>query len=578
MTSLFDWNIEYDGAAPPLPRALQTPELFLAEGSYFVWIDPIIAGSRDEISPRKLAGILRVKHHNAENSCKFSASGDLYLRPSEEVERTKEIVRNQKEDDVKDKLVALQFPIASYTYYLRSTDFESSDTNKSFDLKLDTHKWGGREIGWENGPELTIPFALGRGDQSQYESHAVRNDSGTEVARINLMHIGESVRHATIDIYDTATASADQARLRWDENTWKSSLGDTGWLIDFGRIETSSREAEDLQRQFPALEDGGWSRHQLLRFYNDVVAPLLGSETDHWRYVFLVVENIVHGDEARPSGLLFSLGTREGAAIATVRTADWLGGGTLEESDQKWFDRVALHEFGHMQGLYHNHLGGIMDSHGDAQTRTETRRGGSFAVPEDRFLRHSELDAFRLYHLPDMWVRPRGTPFGYRYRDTAVSPLELVPKNANGLRFSMAIHVDPAQRQPKLTDLQVKFELSNESPTDVICPNQLHIQPRYQRLGIKIQTPSGDTIEVLPVRFPRPLGPLANTSLLKREKLELEIDWQRNDSTVERAREFTFNQNGTYSIAAHLMWKNNGFESNDSAVYFHLEDTQEVKI
>ena len=127
-----------------------------------------------------------------------------------------------------------------------------------------------------------------------------------------------------------------------------------------------------------------------------------------WVYHLLVVDYIKSKFQTRPGklGYMFDFGSddpddppRQGAAVAAKERID--ESGTELQASGAFFYWTALHELGHMQGLYHN-----PDDRGLMQPRVY--RDGQFDPARD--LRHAGSDLHRLRHLPDLWVRPGGVP------------------------------------------------------------------------------------------------------------------------------------------------------------------------
>ena len=92
--------------------------------------------------------------------------------------------------------------------------------------------------------------------------------------------------------------------------------------------------------------------------------------------------------------------------------------------------RTAVHELSHAFGLYHP---GAPSGEHIMQTTEVIAGNGTAALPFPKNIQwyHSFPDRQRLRHLPDVWVRPGGIPFGKPYStvpqsDDAETPVGLL--------------------------------------------------------------------------------------------------------------------------------------------------------
>ncbi len=681
MNDALDWAIEYDGAAPPLPEKIDLSGGKLSRGAYFVWLDPVIAG-RNLRPPGIYAGILRVagpppaseqaKSGNEqaksepagsetedkssagpeEESGPLGVSGDLYacsrgwvkgMRGSIRPGATLPVVSWTSESGGglrgPNALKQLQLPRHSYRYYLRGKAPRVNKENR-FELELDPYAWQAKEKSWKRSKPLFVELARPAGEGPN-ELLGVYNCYGTRVAGMGLLRIANDLRCATIRVHDTYRPGTFDASDKWNEDLWRHKLHPAGWYVDLVGAEpvrTPGKSSEDLNPK-----EGKWSRAMLREYYDELNDRLNGpaagviegsaGEVEPWGYTFLVVRDMVRGDSANPRGMMFEAGTREAAAVAAEREPRYMKDIRFGGS---WFMRVALHEFGHMQGLYHNSEPGLMRRHShtvgeikkrmaapkSAASRQPAKPAGDEAGASQASdltkddLAHHPLDAFRLQHLPDMWVRPGGVPFGHRYRETGAGILDLVPADSHELTLKLKVFPERINIKQSVNDLTLELTLKNpkrEPPEEnkgVICPNQRHIQPRYRRLGLLLQTPAGDEIEVLPIGYPRSLGALANTVLLGGEEIVLRVDWtdregegdgrsrEQSESRVLQSRtvlkgkqgrhpreqgksrpalfdDIEFDQVGDYKLVAHLMWMVDDEDEEDAEghdhVHYHVE-------
>jgi len=126
--------------------------------------------------------------------------------------------------------------------------------------------------------------------------------------------------------------------------------------------------------------------------------------------------------------------------------------------------RTALHEIGHATGLYHSGGGTSI------MRPTDGVLGKRF--PQNVSWSHLSADQRRLRHLPDLWVRPGGIPFGDGFEtapdlpEDAIAELDglrldvasldaLVPIGAP-VRVDLRLHNAEARAVPAPTDLSLK--------------------------------------------------------------------------------------------------------------------------
>jgi hypothetical protein len=224
------------------------------------------------------------------------------------------------------------------------------------------------------------------------------------------------------------------------------------------------------------------------------------------------------------------------------------------QDNPELFYRTALHELGHMQGLYHNP--------GQQGIMQPTEFIDKLSALD---LRHSPIDAFRLWHLPDLWVMPGGVPFGYRYKAAAVDVLDLIPESP-GLRLSMKPMTMVAGGEPE----DLVLTLHNASSRAVLCPNSRHVEPRYGRLGALLRTPAGSWEEIWSVRFPRRVGGLGSTSLLSGETIVFRVSWDYKPRALR--------QGGLHQLHAHLSWVVDYPTSGGERIYYRVSAEAPLRV
>jgi hypothetical protein len=97
---------------------------------------------------------------------------------------------------------------------------------------------------------------------------------------------------------------------------------------------------------------------------------------------------------------------------------------------------------------------------------------GSAAFPSNVQWSYNAEDAKRLRHMPDIYVRPGGIPFGTSYASTPISPTDL--------EFEMeglSLHVVPViEAVPIGAPVRINIELVNDSNDPVAAPASLNMR------------------------------------------------------------------------------------------------------
>jgi hypothetical protein len=144
--------------------------------------------------------------------------------------------------------------------------------------------------------------------------------------------------------------------------------------------------------------------------------------------------------------------------------------------------RTALHEIGHAMGLYHNTVDfGIMNT-------TDVISAGAVLpqqFPDNVKWAHADDDRKRLKHLPDIWVRPGGIPFGPSYGTAPISPddrYDAVP----GVDFTATPLLTTV---PIGAPVRVNLMLTNRTARPLLLPADLGLRGGFVR-G-KVVDPAG---------------------------------------------------------------------------------------
>jgi hypothetical protein len=537
MTEPRDWQFEYDGAAPPLPReivrtagkdtrsgkdwAAKLQEL-LQEGAYFLRFEPRLAEDDTVELPNELVGIIRVHHRLRRRRLYSSGSGDLYRCRREEA---KAAAAKWAKSDEPDDLRKLQFPSDHYRYYLRLETLWITREDELI-LGFDTYRYHPRQR-WDRRQAITLRLERPPEGQTRRElTGQVLNEAGTEIGTCRLVKVASMLRHAEIRLYAIGGVKAPDNRTRWIK-----SLNEAGWSV-----ELIGPSAIDSDQE-------GWTEAELRRHFLDHiekdVKPGVTPEQawQPWIYHLMLVGRIRSGGrQGGPLGLMFDLGTdpadppRQVAALAAKEPVD-ASGEELHDSEEFYY-WVALHEMGHMQGLYHNPTDrGVM--------QPRHYRDGEF--DPDRDLLHAAIDTHRLRHLPDLWVRPGGVPFGHRYRPIAIDLQDMLP----GDEQPIAAKVDDVfatTGEPK----PFWITLENVSSNNLVCPYEDEAQLGRGFLGASLATPSDEWLDLSPEFLPRLLAESKQTHLEPGGRYRFAVRWPEGGDRLHQA--------GMYGLNVHLTW------------------------
>ena len=382
------------------------------------------------------------------------------------------------------------FERSRYSYYVRVTKIlEGASTARSFTLGFELHRFTGAtnsfalegaytaQMSWTTAP-------AGYPSGGDYLKGDVKNSSGAVVGALTMGWISKYLRRAVVEI-DTVPGSERPL----------DSGGGVDWRKVFDKVEWDVTIVKsDINVVAPSGDS--WSDAEM---HAAMLARRSNVSLDvEWRYHILCVRLI----DSTPRGIMYDNGAtdsnnvpREGVGIAThwviPNTPDWgKSRGMRFGAATAPFFRTALHETGHAMGLYHNTADmGIMNT---------TDVISASAVPPVQFpdniqWSHAPDDQKRLRHMPDMWVRPGGVPFGRAYSTSPISPDDMI-QDAQGL----AIKVDPLQNViPIGAPVRVSFEVRNVSQYAVPAPRTLSLKTGFVK-G-KVIDPSGTVRTFLPI-------------------------------------------------------------------------------
>lgn len=422
-------------------------------------------------------GTLRVECHNNGRT----ASGDLYQRPIIWLRPPPSI------PPIPSMPILLPgpnpvagIPILSrskYRYYLRVTQIlESFTFGNSFTLGFEMHRFTKASGAWSTGGTWNPPETFtalmswqaapaGYPSSGDYLAGDVKNSSGTVVGRLTMGWVSPYLRKATVEIDRVSQSEApinNGAGLDW------KAIGDgIGWDITVDESDADVAE--------PSGES--WSDAEC---HAGMLARRNVSNLDiEWRYHVLCIRKL----DSTPRGIMYDAYggdsnnvPREGCAIAShwtiPSTPDWgLVQGMRSGTASAPYFRTAVHETGHAMGLYHNIAdNGFMNT--TDVIANSSLAPGSAAFPNNIQWSYNSDDAKRLRHMPDIYVRPGGTPFGTSYATTPISPDDL-EMEIGGLQLNVTPVLDSV---PLGAPVRIDIELVNTSNEPILAPATLNMK------------------------------------------------------------------------------------------------------
>ena len=284
--------------------------------------------------------------------------------------------------------------------------------------------------------------------------------AGVNIGPITMGWVSKYLRKATLEI-DRVNA-AEYPGGNGASEDWKSVFDAVDWDINAYESDTNLTEPSG---QF-------WSDAEM---HSAMLARRDSSNLDtEWRYHILCVKRL----DSTSRGIMYDAFAgdsnnipREGAGISShwtiPNTAQWgtVQGQRFGASPAPYF-RTAVHELGHALGLYHNMAdNGFMNT-----TGTIAASAGTF--PANIQWSFNAIDAKRLRHMPDPWVRPGMIPFGSPYSSAPISPTDALDI-AGPLRLSVEPLLDVI---PIGAPVRVKVTLTNRSDSPIEVPASLSLK------------------------------------------------------------------------------------------------------
>jgi len=445
-------------------------------------------------TPAQVSPLLNLLHYDGtlrveRSGSNTTASGDLYLhRASFPLAGTPYPFLRPVEPNPAEGIPT--FARANYSYYVRVTNImEGASTAKSFTLGFELHRFTAATnrfalegsytalMSWTTAPS-------GYPSGGDYLTGDVKNISNAVVGSLTLGWVSESLRRAVVEV-DAVPGS----ELPLDSGTgvtWKQVFDKVGWELNV--------VPSDMNIESPSGDS--WSDAEMHAAMLARRSPV--SLDTEWRYHILCVRLI----DSTPRGIMYDDGAtdsnkvpREGVGIAThwviPNTPDWgkskgLRFGTATAP----FFRTALHEMGHAMGLYHNTA--------DTGVMNTTDVISASAVPPVQFpdniqWSHAPDDQKRLRHMPDMWVRPGGVPFGRPYSTAPISPDDMI-EEPQGLTLEA---VPMLTTIPIGAPVRVNYALRNVSEQPLPAPRSLSMKTGFVR-G-KVIDPAGTVRTFQPI-------------------------------------------------------------------------------
>jgi hypothetical protein len=468
-------------------------------------------------------GTLRIER----SGVAFTVSGDLYLstQPASNISP-------QPSGDIP------IFARENYRYYVRIGEvLTNSSSQDSIVLNVSLHRFQSSSNSWSFEGDYTwnASFSIapsGFPSPSGYFVGELINSSGTKVGLMSAGWVATYLRRAIIEI--DRVNGCETPRNSGTGITWRTVFDPVGWDVSY--VESDSIVAEP--------SDNSWSDAEM---HQTMLEKRDSSDLDReWRYHVLCVRTI----ESTTRGIMYDAFAtdsnnvpREGVGISTewiIPNADPWGkvkGIRFGSATAPYF-RTAIHEIGHAMGLYHNSIdNGIMNTTDTIASNATP----SVQFPENIKWEFAHDDCKRLRHLPDIWVRPGGMPFGLSYNSAPFNADDLVSR-VDGLFLEVSALLEVV---PIGAPVRVDIALRNDSHHELVVP---------KTIGLKGCHVSGKVLD--PVGVARTFSPLL-LCLDEEPLISLAPGCKITDSlTLLRGGDGSlFPISGVYQVVVELNWE-----------------------
>ena len=390
----------------------------------------------------------------------LSVSGDLY------VHRTANGQAASKEPDPADGIPI--FPRADYRLYIRGISLRQDGGAASplaFDFEL--HAFDRASGTWTDtgARKAELNPVIGQNGQPVADAFEglVRSTSGEPVGNLRATRVSRSLRRAVVEI--DRVPKLERPFDNGVGTKWQTVFDTVGWDLTIERGDSNIAE--------PSGEF--WTDAEL---HQTMLQRRRSEDLDaEWRYHMLCVRRLRSTDR----GLMYDNAAidsndvpREGIGIGTgwVPAEPFWGplvGKPFGSATSSYF-RTALHEIGHAMGLQHNTADfGVMNT-----TDFLARRATQPAFPDNALWAFAADDRHRLRHMPDIWVRPGGVPFGQTFGAIADEVADDAAAQAPaGLKLEVESLLEVV---PLGAPVRVEYRLSNRGRRVVEGPGSLNVR------------------------------------------------------------------------------------------------------
>lgn len=499
-------------------------------------------------------GTLRISSGDAV----LAVSGDLYIHRA---------ANGQAPTKEPDPAAGIPiFPRDDYRFYIRGISLRQGGGAASaltFEFELnafDRASGTWKDTGARRAVLAPVADTNGQPIADTFEG-LVRSTSGEPVGRLRATRVSRSLRRAVVEI--DRVPKMERPLDNGVGTKWQTVFDTVGWELS---IEKGDSDIAEPSGEF-------WTDAELHETMLERRRPVnLDAE---WRYHLLCVRRL----QSTQRGLMYDNAAvdsndvpREGIGIGTGWVPEepfWgpLVGKRFGTAKSSYF-RTALHEIGHAMGLQHNIADfGVMNT-----TDVLAKRATQPAFPENALWSFAADDRHRLRHLPDIWVRPGGIPFGQSFESAPIAD-ETAADAPAGLKLDVHALLEVV---PLGAPVRVEYRLSNRSRRVIEGPGSLNVRDGAVR-G-RVVDPAGVVREFLPLircidadetRDLQPKEGLSHGITLLRggqgalfpmpgvHRITLEVSWRTGDRIATVSGETSVIVTGPetheHAVAAHRM-------------------------